>query len=215
MNPDEENATPEPEQAPVETQEEQPAEPAEAPPEEQEAQESTEPEGEVEAPSQTTDEKPTEEIDWSQYVPNVSAPIPTDENGQVDPEAFRNQMKQELRFESQETRSWMRLEQQHPEISKDPGLREMILAKRMFDVQRGQGGTLEAAAQDVFQRLGLAKNEGKAAQQTSVRVQKSGALQKPSGKQTATAPDARDKIRAGDQTAIHSVLTSWVTDGKI
>lgn len=191
--------------APEPQEQEQAPEPAEESPSEESAE-----------PSQVTQEEPEEEVDWSQYVPNVTQPLPVDENGQVDPVAFREQMRQESRFEAQEVRSWTRLETQHPELRSDAGLREMILAKRIFDVQQGKTGTLEAAANEVFNRLSGAKNEGKASQATSITVQKSAALQKPSGaKSTAPANDLRDRINRGDQGAIHSTLTAWLDDGKI
>lgn len=192
---------------------------------EQEAQveETTEGTQETEAtnePSQVTESEqsaPIEEIDWSQYVPDVTAAPPVDETGNIDPVKWQQQIKAETRFEAQEVRSWTRLETEHPELRTDAGLREMILAKRMFDVQRGNKGTLEAAANDVFTRLGGAKNEGKAAAQTNITVQKSAALQKPSGAKASNTlgDDVRNRIRQGDQGAIHTALMDWISSGKI
>lgn len=171
-------------------------------------------------PSQVTESEqsaPIEEIDWSQYVPDVTAAPPVDETGNIDPVKWQQQMKAEARFEAQEVRSWTRLETEHPELRTDAGLREMILAKRMFDVQRGNQGTLDAAAKEVFTRLGGAKNEGKAAAQTNITVQKSAALQKPSGAKASTAvgDDVRNRIRQGDQGATHAALMDWISSGKI
>lgn len=208
-------------EAPTEEVEAQPAEQAEVQETEQEAQDTSQDvaastEEEATEPSQVTETPSPEEIDWTQYVPETNAQIPTDESGQVDPQAFRQQLKQELRFESQEVSSWKSLERDHPEIRTDAGLREMILAKRIFDVQQGRKGTLEAAAEDVFSRLSGAKNEGKAAQAASITVQKSAALQKPSGtKGTSTTPDLRARVQAGDQQAMHQMLMGWVENGKI
>lgn len=219
MDPDDVNA-PAAEEAQDQPQE-QPEEQTEAPePQEtqpsEETQDTAAPEGEeaVET-SQVTQEQPEQEIDWSQYVPNVQGNIPTDENGQVDPQQFRQQLKDELRFEQQTIRAWTRLEQERPEIKTDAGLRDMIVANQLYNVQRGGKGSLEEAANSVFERIGEAKNQGKAAQATSIKVQKSAALEKPSGNKTVTTPDARDRIRAGDQSAIQSQLASWLDDGKI
>lgn len=168
------------------------------------------------APSQSEPEESREEVDWSQYVPRVSAPLPVNEEGQVDPQQYKEQLKQEMRFEQNEIRTWQKLEGKYPEIGKDAGLREMILANRLFDVQNGGRGTLEDSAARVFERIGMARNEGKAAQATSITVQKSAALGQPTGNQVSSlSPDVTKQIRSGDQTAIHSTLSQWIKDGKI
>lgn len=214
MNPDDENVSVA-EEAP-ETQPEQIEAPEQEQEEAQEQQETNlDTEEESSEPSQVTEAQQEEEVDWSQYVPQLNSQLPVDENGQVDPQQFREQMKQELRFEQQQIRSWTRLEQQHPELKSDAELRDMIVANQLYDVQRGGKGTLETAAQRVFGRVTTAKNQGKAEQQTSIKVQKSAALQKPGGSQSQTATsDVKDRIRAGDQSAIQAQLASWI-DSKV
>lgn len=203
----------------VEETQEQPAEQAEAPQEQdtqaEETQNTESAPAETVETSQVTEEEPAEAIDWSQYVPNVQTQVPVDENGQIDPVQWEQQMMQKIQFQQSEVASWKNLENKHPEIRSDAELREMILAKRVFDVQQGRKGSLEAAADSVFKRLSGAKNEGRESQKTSITVQKSGALQKPSGKPSTTTPDARDRIRMGDQSAIQSQLTAWLDEGKI
>lgn len=174
---------------------------------------------EAEAPAEPLQpdqpESPTEEVDWSKYVPPLNQPLPVDDEGQVDPIKYREQLKQEMRFEQNEIRTWQSLEKKYPELSKDAGLREMVLANRLFDVNNRGQGTLESSAQRVFERIGIARNEGKAAQATSITVQKSAALAQPTGAgQAAAAPDMSDRIKRGDQTAIQQTLSQWIKDGK-
>lgn len=168
-------------------------------------------------PSQTeSQEQEPEDVDWSQYVPRVQSQVPVDQDGNVDLAKFAEQQKQELRFEQGEIRSWTRLEQQYPEVRSDAGLRDMIVAKRLFDLQRGGTGTLEAAAKDVFTRLGIAKNEGRASEKTSVTVKKSAALEKPTGSRPSTAnKDQLAAIKSGDPRATQQVLADWIENNKI
>jgi hypothetical protein len=168
------------------------------------------------APSQTVPEESSEPVDWSRYVPNVQAPLPVDENGQVDPQQYRDQLKSEMRFEQNEIRTWQKLEAKHPEIGQDEGLRQMILANRLFDVQQGGKGTLEDSANRVLERFSIARNQGKADQQTSITVQKSAALAQPTGSgQANSTPDLSERIARGDQGAIQSTLSQWIKDGKV
>ena len=180
-----------------------------------------------EAPTQSDQEqsdqpKKSEDLShWDSYLPkNRPSPEPkVGEDGYIDPLAYKEQikaeMREEARFEANERRAWGKLEEKYPEIVEDSDLRELILAKRLSDVQRGGQGSLIQSGEAVMKKFGQARNSGKTDAQVSVKKQKSAGVSKATAPRDTSSSDVDQRLRSGDEQAIASVLAGWIDDGKL
>ncbi len=181
--------------------------------------EPTEEQSEV-APSEEEENEPNyEPVDYSQFR-NNDTQIPVNDDGTVDPVAFRNQLKQELRdemrFERQEERNWQAVEKRHPQLRDDKEIREILLNQRIANAIQGKETNLVKLADRLYGRVDRAKSEGRAQANVSQRVQKAASLE------TATANSGEDKsdklydrIIGGDKGAASDLLGQWLEQGKI
>lgn len=160
---------------------------------------------------------------WDSYLPqNRATQIEQDminEDGYIDPakyaEKIKKEVREEIRFESQERRAWEKLEDKYPEIKTDKDLREIILAKRINDVSMGGDGSLIKSAETVMRKFGSARQEGKAAAKTSIERQKRGGTVKATAPRDTSQSDIQQRVRSGDPNAIASILSGWIDEGKI
>lgn len=181
----------------------------------------------VEEPSEEqSEDAPLEEaepeeppIDYSQFR-DTNREIPVNEDGTVDPVAFRQQLKQEIReemrFERQEERRWQDIEKKYPQLRGDKEVREILLNQRIANAVQGKETNLSKIADKLYGRIGAAKSEGRAQANVSTRIQKAASLE------TATANTGDDKtdkvydrIISGDKGAANDLLSQWLADGKI
>lgn len=177
-----------------------------------------------EAPKQEQDQiepAKTDSRTWDSYLPQgtQSEPPKVGEDGYIDPiaykEAIKQEMREEARFERQETKAWSELEKKYPELVEDNELREIILAKRINDVQRGGKGGLIESGEAVMRKFGQARNSGKADAQVSVKKQKAAGTSKATAPRQESDSDVAQRIRSGDPEAIASVISGWMDDGKL
>lgn len=191
-------------------------------PETEADQAQAEPVEESEEPLQP-EEEPQEEyqppVDYSQFR-DTNRELPLNEDGTVDPVAFRQQLKQEIRdemrFERSEERNWMALEKKYPQLKGDREVREILLNQRIANAVQGKETNLTKIADKLYGRIGAAKSEGRAQANVSTRIQKAASLE------TATANTGSDKsdqvydrIISGDKGAANDLLSQWLADGKI
>lgn len=181
----------------------------------------------TEAPQQdqsATNQDTSEDLSaWDSYLPkptNRPNQPTVGEDGFIDPVAYKEgikqEMRQEARFERSETKAWGKLEEKYPALAKDAELREIILAKRINDVQRGGDGSLIKSGEQIMKKFGTARNAGKADAQVSVRKQQSAGVSRSTAPRTQSSDtDVQQRIRSGDPEAVASVLSGWITDGKI
>lgn len=189
-------------------------------PETEADQAQAEPAEESEEPSQPEeDESEYEAPDYSQFR-DTNKELPLNEDGTVDPLAFRQQLKQEIReemrFERAEERRWTSLEKKYPQLKGDREVREILLNQRIANAVQGKETDLAKIADKLYGRIGQAKSEGRAQANTSTRIQKAASLE------TATANTGSDKsdkvydrIISGDKGAANDLLSQWLADGKI
>ena len=205
------------------TLQEQPIETTEAPAESTESVEST--------PVETEDDEPIEDmIDWTQFLTPESEPtVPqADENG-VDPEQYaqwilaqnRRQTLETIKFAESERKMYRDIEKQYPEFKTNAKVRTTLHNLRIADVAQGGKGDLKAIAKDFFGEIYTnAKNEGKAAAQTSVSVQQTASLAS-SGPATLSANDSEimnkltSKNHVEAKEARLSLLEQMIKDGKL
>lgn len=216
-------------------QNETPVEETQAPVEETEAPETEavqvpqEPETESQAeevsePSQTNSEpEPSEEEPSYSYELPYQQPqieLQPDEDGTVNPNdllsAIDQRMDEKLKFQQQEQRAWRQVEQKYPQISESKDLRDMLHNIRVGNVVQGGEADLVKIADNMFGQLGAAKSQGRADASVSRKVQKAASLE------TATAnsgepksSQALDRIASGDNAAAESLLSEWISEGKI
>lgn len=180
-----------------------------------------EPAQEPEEPSQPEEAEPEEyqAPDYSQFR-DTNKELPLNEDGTVDPIAFRQQLKQEIRdemrFERSEERNWMALEKKYPQLKGDREVREILLNQRIANAVQGKETNLAKIADKLYGRIGAAKSEGRAQANVSTRIQKAASLE------TATANTGSDKsdqvydrIISGDKGAANDLLSQWLAAGKI
>lgn len=209
---------PEPQDAPIE----QPiAEGQDAPQEpEQEQQVETPVEQPVE-PSQPVQEYDPADIDISQYTNRQVQQVEPDEDGFINPEAYRQsileEVRSELAFKEQEAKAWASIENRHPEIKEDRELRDLVEAQRLADVARGGTGNLSKIADKVMGKLTSYQQKGKVQAQVSETVQKSAGLQTATANKVDSSKDGDliERMSRGDEAAQHELISSWIADGKI
>lgn len=170
---------------------------------------------------QTNDSDDADDDDWdstvnpNQQVQNVQ---PNDE-GYIDPIQYKEQIKAEvredMRFQERERRAWQKLEEKYPELKNDKEARQLVLAKRIFDVQNGGNGSLAAAGKAVMGKITGAKQAGRADAQVSIKTQQNANLSRATAPRDTSASDTRSRLQSGDQGAVHDVLKEWLDQGKI
>lgn len=205
---------------------ETPQEPTEAPTvEETEEPESTEPsqtnEG-AEAPEPSEEELDSDpEFDVSQYYNQGNAQIPTSEDGTVDPYQLMAVMEQrlddKLKFQRQEERTWRAIEKKHPDIRNDKGMREVLLNQRIANAVQGKEANLVKLADQLYERVGAAKSQGRAEANISKKVQKAASLESATANSSSTSKsdERMERIASGDKYAAQDLLGEWLNEGKI
>lgn len=161
-----------------------------------------------------------DDTDWDSTVPPIVAPNVNADNGYIDPVAYKEVIKAEIRedikFQERERRAWSRLEEKYPEVKTDKELRHLILARREFDVTGGGNGSLMGAGKAVMDKFTQARGAGSADAQVSIKTQQNAALSRStSPRQSSSSDDLRQRVNRGDTTAIDSLLAGWIEDGKI
>lgn len=162
-----------------------------------------------------------DDSDWDSTVnPNYQAQnVQPNEDGYIDPIQYKEQIKAEvredMRFQERERRAWQKLEEKYPELKNDKEARQLILAKRIFDVQNGGNGSLSAAGKAVMGKITGAKQAGRADAQVSIKTQQNANLSRATAPRDTSSSDTRSRLQSGDQGAVHSVLKEWLDQGKI
>jgi hypothetical protein len=159
--------------------------------------------------------------DWDSLANNrgsVQSVQPNDE-GYIDPAAYKEQIKAEIRedmkFQERERRAWQKLEERYPELKTDREARQLVLAKRLFDVQSGGNGSLMTAGKSVMGRFTTAKQAGKADAQVSIRTQQGASVGRATAPRDTSSSDVRDRLRTGDNAVIQDVIKNLLDNGKI
>ena len=171
--------------------------------------------------SQTNDsDDADDDSDWDSIVsqPQVQNVQPN-EDGYIDPIQYKEQIKAEvredMRFQERERRAWQKLEEKYPELKNDKEARQLILAKRIFDVQNGGNGSLAVAGRSVMGKITGAKQAGRADAQVSIKTQQNANLSRTTAPRDTSSNDTRSRLQSGDQGAVHDVLKEWLDQGKI
>ena len=169
-------------------------------------------------------------IDWTQFLtPESDLPAPeADENG-VDPEQYaqwilaqnRRQTLETIKFAESERKMYRELEKQYPEFKTNAKVRNTLHNLRIADVAQGGKGDMKAIAKDFFGEIYTnAKNAGKAAAETSVKVQQTASLASsgPASVSSGTS-DVMDKLKSRNHVeakeARLSLLEQMIKDGKL
>lgn len=163
------------------------------------------------------------DIDVSQYAPYrpPSNDLPVNEDGSVDPLKFREQIKQELReemrFNQQEERTWRALEKKYPQLKGDKDTRELLLNQRIAGAVQGKETNLAKLADRLYSREQAAKSQGRAEATTSTKVQRAASLESNSSNtgDSNQTTERLDRISLGDKAAANDLLTDWLEKGII
>lgn len=197
---------------------------------------------EDDTPAPDSEGEPEEE-DEPLYQPRQYQPepldfskLPTDENGNVDPNAFaqalqqrdqnllqaaQQQMQDQFVQMRQEETLWQKAEKAYPEIAQNPELRALVQNTRYGIIAGGKNASPLEAAKQIFKHTQAAKQQGQAQAKESVRMQRSAALESSS---TQASPKSNtsglmDKIsssnRAEAESARQALLESWLNDGTL
>ena len=191
------------------------------------AEETQTPQDEVTASDATSqDTNDSDEIeddsdtDWDSLV-NRGAPqnVQANDDGYIDPVAYKEQIKAEMRedfkFQERERRAWQKLEERYPELKTDKEARQLVLAKRLYDVQNGGNGSLAGAGKAVMGRFTTAKQAGRADAQVSIKQQQSAGVSRATAPRDTSSDDVRDRLRTGDNAVIQDVIKNMLDAGKI
>lgn len=160
------------------------------------------------------------DVDWDSVV-NRNAPqnVQPNDEGYIDPIAYKEQIKAELReenrFQERERRAWQKLEERYPELKTDKEARQLVLAKRLYDVQNGGNGSLAGAGKAVMGRFTNAKQQGRADAQVSIKQQQSAGVSRATAPRDTSQDDVRDRLRTGDNAVIQDVIKNMLDAGKI
>ena len=174
----------------------------------------------AEAPEQVEDT--SDQFDpssYADYMPRPQGEIPMTEDGSVDPVAWKEQLKaemrEEMRFEQQETKAWNKIEKKYGE-QLTPNRRKLILNSRVASALEGKGGSLNKLADEVMSEFTTAKIQGKAEASTSRKIQKAAGLETSSSNSGQTKEASlQQRIANGDDSAGTELFASWLADGKI
>lgn len=158
--------------------------------------------------------------DWDSTYPSQQVQnVQPNADGYIDPTAYKEQIKAEvredMRFQERERRAWQKLEEKYPELKGDKEARQIILAKRIFDVQNGGSGSLSVAGRQVMSKISGAKQAGRADAQVSIKTQQNANLSRATAPRDTSSSDTRSRLQNGDQGAVHNVLKEWLDQGKI
>lgn len=198
------------------------------------------------APSETTvpdSEDEPDDGDETPYQPKQFQPqpidfsqLPTDEAGNVDPNAFaqvlaqrdqqllaaaNQQMQEQFVQMRQEERLWGKAEKAYPEISTNKELRQLVQQTRYGIIASGKNASPLEAAKQIFKHTQAARQAGQTQAKESVRIQQSAGLE-TSSVQTNTSPgtgDLMSRIGSTDkrdaESARQALYQKWISDGTI
>lgn len=161
------------------------------------------------------------DINTADYINREVQQVQPDDDGYIDPNAFRQsvlqEVKQELAFEKAEAKAWGAIENKYPEIANDPELKELVNAQRIADVAQGGAGNLGKIADKVVGKMKSYQQQGKAQAQVSETVQKSAGLQSASANKVDNTKDSDliERMSRGDETAQEQLISDWLSQGKI
>jgi hypothetical protein len=162
-----------------------------------------------------------DDVDWDSQVSNrqpVQNVQPNDE-GYLDPYAYKEQIKAEVRedmkFQERERRAWQKLEERYPDLKNDREARQLVLAKRLYDVQNGGNGSLMTAGKSVMGRFTTAKQAGKVDAQVSIKQQQNAGVSRATAPRDTSRQDVRDQLRSGNNSVIQDVVKNMLDQGKI
>lgn len=166
------------------------------------------------------DDDAADDPTWDSYVNRGSVQnVQPNDEGYIDPNAYKEQIKAEIRedmrFQERERRAWSKLEEKYPELKGDKEARQLILAKRIYDVQTGGNGSLATAGRTVMGKITGAKQAGRNDAQVSIKTQQNANLSRATAPRDTSASDTRSRLQSGDQGAVHNVLKEWLDQGKI
>lgn len=162
-----------------------------------------------------------DDVDWDSSFSQQQQPqnVQPNDEGYIDPVAYKEQIKaevrEEMKFQERERRAWQKLEERYPELKTDREARQLVLAKRLFDVQNGGNGSLLSAGKAVMGRDTRAKQAGKADAQVSIKQQQSAGVSRATAPRDTSQSDIRDRLRSGDSGAIQDAVKSLLDQGKI
>lgn len=162
-----------------------------------------------------------DDVDWDSLT-NANQPpqnVQPNADGYIDPVAYKEQIKAEVRedmkFQERERRAWLKLEERYPELKTDREARQLVLAKRLYDVQNGGNGSLLSAGKSVMGRDTRAKQAGKADAQVSIKQQQAAGVTRATAPRDTSSNDIRDRLRSGDSGAIQDVVKNMLEKGTI
>lgn len=162
--------------------------------------------------------------------------LPTNDQGEIDPNAFsqamaqmqqqtimqaREQARAEMMELRQEETMWQKAEKAYPQIATNPELRNLVQNTRYGIIASGKNASPLQAARQIFKHLGTARQEGQTQAKESVRIQRSGQLETSSTKAAPKSPssDLMGKItsrnRVEAEGARQALLQQWIADGTI
>lgn len=213
---------PENQDVPQEATQEQPVVEEQAPSQETApTQEAETPQEQPVAPQEEPEVPDASDYNSADYLNNQPQAVQPDEDGYIDPNAFRQsviqEVEQKLQFEKAEAKAWGAIETKYPEIANDPELKELVNAQRIADVAQGGAGNLGKIADKVVGKLKAYQQQGKAQAQVSETVQKSAGLQTASANKVETNKDSDliERMSRGDETAQEQLISDWLAQGKI
>lgn len=161
------------------------------------------------------------DINTADYINREVQQVQPDDDGYIDPNAFRQsvlqEVKQELAFEKAEAKAWGAIETKYPEIANDPELKELVNAQRIADVAQGGAGNLGKIADKVVGKLKSYQQQGKVQAQVSETVQKSAGLQTATSNKVESTKDSDliERMSRGDGVAQEQLISEWLAQGKI
>jgi hypothetical protein len=161
------------------------------------------------------------DINTADYINREVPQVTPDDDGYIDPNAFRQsvvaEVRAEMEFSKQEDKAWKAIEGKYPEIASDPELKDLVNAQRIADVAQGGAGNLGKIADKVVGKMKSYQQQGKAQAQVSETVQKSAGLQKATANKVDSSKDSDliERMSRGDETAQHELISEWLTQGKL
>lgn len=205
-------------------------------------------EAEVQEQPEVSEPEPVQEVEEEEEIPEVPetpqfqpqqidfSKLPTDAEGNVDPQAFAQalvdmqnnvlaQAQAAARAEFAQARAEDTLlkqaEKKFPEIAKNPELRQLVQSTRYGLIATGKNATPAMAAAQIFKHIQRATQETQANTKQSVTVQRSAQLETSSVRSASTsstknlAQVARSGGREEAEAARLALLEKWIEDGVI
>lgn len=180
-------------------------------------------EGQDAPPSDEDSDLPEDDFDPAQQTADVLYPSTYNfepaEDGSVDPNTIANQIEgkllQKIAFQQQETRAWNSIDKKWGD-QMTPRRRDLILNTRIANAVAGKDTKLTSIANDIMREFTSAKGEGRADANITRKVTKAASLETGSSNTGgAKNNDVLDRIASGDKTATESLLSQWMSEGKI